>query len=126
MIVKNTRQSVTTGRVERKRKKVTPLTSAQKKYLRGLGHSLKPVVYVGQKGMTHTLVRAMNAAFETHELVKIRFNEFKEKAEKNAVLAGIQKETGGQVCGMIGHTAILYRRNPDPEKRKIDLTRGKS
>ncbi|MFO7965246.1 MAG: ribosome assembly RNA-binding protein YhbY [Desulfobacterales bacterium] len=103
-----------------------PLTGTQKKYLRGMAHSLKPVVFVGQKGMSPSLIRAVNEAFEARELIKIKFNEFKEKEEKRAVLAGIEDRTGARVCGIIGHTAILYRRNPDPEKRKIDLPKGTS
>lgn len=102
------------------------LTGAQKKFLRGLAHGLKPVVFVGQKGLTRSLVAALNDAFETHELVKVKFVEFKEKMQKNAVLADVQKETGAQICGMIGHTAILYRMHPDPLKRRIALPGGKN
>jgi RNA-binding protein len=105
---------------------MTPLSGTQKKYLRGLAHALKPLVFVGQKGMTHSLAKAVSEAFCTHELVKVKFNELKEKPEKMAVLDEIEKETGGLVCGMIGHTAILYRRNPDPEKREIELPKGKN
>ena len=56
------------------------LTSSQCKYLRGLAHKKKPVVQVGQKGMTDALVKALDDALETHELIKIKFVDYKEKS----------------------------------------------
>lgn len=93
------------------------LTSAQRKYLRKLGHHLDPVIIVGKHGVTDMLVRAVTEALEHHELVKIRFNEFKE--EKRALTDEIERRTGSHVAGMIGHVALLYKEQPDEEKRKI-------
>ena len=59
------------------------LTSLQRKHLRGLAQALDAVVLVGKQGVTENLVRAVDAALEAHELVKIRFNEFKD--EKDAL-----------------------------------------
>jgi RNA-binding protein len=42
------------------------LTSSQAKYVRGLAHSLKPVVFVGQKGITATVLETIHAALDTH------------------------------------------------------------
>ena len=49
-----------------------PLTSFQKRYLRGLAHSLSPVVMLGQKGVTPSLVAELGLALNHHELVKVR------------------------------------------------------
>ena len=98
-----------------------PLTSAQKKYLRGAAHSLKPNIIIGQKGMADSVLSAVDEALETHELIKIKFNEFKQKEEKRAILDVIEEKTGSQVCGLTGHVAVLFRRSRDPEKRKIQL-----
>jgi RNA-binding protein len=54
-----------------------------------------------------------------HELIKIKFNEFKEKEQKKEVSGMIEKKTGAEMIGMIGHTAIFYRQQKDAEKRKI-------
>ncbi len=97
------------------------LNSFQAKYLRGLAHGLKPVVLIGQKGLTTELIRSTNDAFRQHELIKIKFIEFKEKKQKQDIAAVIENETGSQMAGMIGHIAILYRPHTDPEKRKIQL-----
>ena len=97
------------------------LSGAQKKYLRGLAHKLKPVVFIGQKGFAASVVTALDEAFNTHELIKVKFNEFKEKEEKQEIISAIEDKTGSSLCGLIGHTAIFFRQNPDPEKRKIDF-----
>ena len=93
------------------------LTSAQRKYLRQLGHHLDPVIIVGKQGVTDMVVRAVTEALEHHELIKIRFNEFKD--EKRELTDEIERRTGCHVAGMIGHVALLYKQNPDEEKRKI-------
>ncbi|MCD6586481.1 MAG: ribosome assembly RNA-binding protein YhbY [Desulfobacteraceae bacterium] len=95
------------------------LKGVHKKYLRGLAHSLKPLVLIGQKGVSPSLFKAIDEALDMHELIKIKFNEFKEKEQKKDVSGMIEKETGSEMVGMIGHTAIFYRQQKDPEKRKI-------
>ena len=97
------------------------MKSSQRKYLRGLAHSMKPVVFVGQKGVTASLAKAIDEALDTHELIKVKFVEFKEKARKTAITAQIEKDSGAVLAGLIGHTAILYRPHRDPEKRRIQL-----
>ena len=97
------------------------LTSNQAKYLRGLAHALKPVVFVGQKGVTPALIASADDAFQHHELIKVRFIEFKEKASKIDIAAAIENKTGGRMVGMVGHVAIFYRPHSDPAKRKILL-----
>ncbi len=84
---------------------------------------MKPVVFVGQKGTTDSLVSALEDAFQTHELIKVKFVEFKEKNQKKEIVEFIEKKNNCQVCGIIGHTAIFFRQNTDAEKRKIDLSK---
>jgi len=93
------------------------LNSSQRKYLRKVGHHLDPLIIVGKQGVTDMLVRAVSEALEHHELVKIRFNEFKD--EKRELVDELVRRTGSQVAGMIGHVALLYKEQPDEEKRKI-------
>ena len=95
------------------------LNSNQRKYLRGVAHHLDPVVLIGKHGLTPTLVKAAAEALEAHELVKVKFNDFKE--QKDALLAELSQQTGSQIAGRIGHVGILYREQPDIEKRLIEL-----
>ena len=60
------------------------LKGSQKKYLRGLAHSLNPVVTIGRGGLSRQVIRSIDEALETHELIKIKFQEFKEKEQKKA------------------------------------------
>ena len=93
----------------------------QKRFLRGLAHALKPVVFVGQKGFSPTLVKAMDEALDRHELVKVKFVEFKEKEKKTALIQQLEKAVDCDMVGLVGHTATFYRQQRDPEKRKIVL-----
>lgn len=95
------------------------LKGIHKKYLRGLAHSRKPLILIGQKGISPSLFKAIDEALDTHELIKVKFNEFKEKDQKEEVSGMIEKETDSEMVGMIGHTAIFYRQQIDSEKRKI-------
>jgi RNA-binding protein len=97
------------------------LTSSQAKYLRGRAHAIKPVVFVGQKGLTEALIKSAGEALYRHEVIKIRFIDFKEKEQKIEIAAALEKKTGSRMAGMIGHTAIFYKPHSDPAKRKIIL-----
>ena len=97
------------------------LKGYQKKFLKGLAHGFKPVVFIGQKGLTPTLIESMREALETHELIKVKFVDFKDRQQKAAMAETVASKAGCQMVGMIGHIAIFYRRQADPENRKIDL-----
>ena len=97
------------------------LAGFQTKYLRGLAHGLKPVVFIGQKGVTDALIASIEQAFDRYELIKIKFIDFKEKRQKKEIAEAIEVKTDCLLAGMIGHVAIFYRQHDDPEKRKIGL-----
>jgi RNA-binding protein len=97
------------------------ITSTQAKYLRGIAHGLKPVVYIGQKGLSDALIRSTEDAFDSHELIKIKFIDHKEKKLKTEIARALEGRTESHLAGMVGHIAIFYRQHPDPDKRKIVL-----
>ena len=97
------------------------LTGADRKYLRGLAQPLKSVVQVGKAGVTQGLIGTVTRALDTHELIKVRFVEFKK--EKRELSKEIAQRTRCEIAGMIGHIVILYREQPDEEKRRIRLPR---
>jgi RNA-binding protein len=100
---------------------VEKLKGYQKKYLKGLVHGMKPLVFVGQKGLSPTVTTAVDESLEKHELIKVRFIDFKEKDQKKEMVGIIEKETESELVGMVGHIAIFYRQQRDPEKRKIHV-----
>jgi RNA-binding protein len=95
------------------------LAGSQRTYLRGLAHSLQPVIQIGKNGITPELVKAVDEALAIHELIKIKFVYFKE--EKKELSEEIARQTSGETVGLIGNVVILYRQNPKEDKRKIIL-----
>ncbi len=95
------------------------LTGAQKKYLRGLAHSLKPVVRIGRGGLTDSLIESLDEALESHELVKVKFTDHQDRKRQLAV--EIDERLKCAQAGAIGHVVIFYRRARDPKKRAIRL-----
>lgn len=97
------------------------LSGYQKKYLKGLAHGLKPVVFIGQSGLSESVVENADAALKKHELVKVKFVAFKEKKQKNDIIAAFSHRTAAELVGLIGHTAIFFRANLDTDKKRILL-----
>lgn len=97
------------------------LKGFQKKFLKGLAHGLKPVVFIGQKGLSANLIESIQEALRSHELIKVKFVEFKAKQQKVSMAEAVAVEADCQLVGMIGHIAIFYRQQTDPEKSKIQL-----
>ena len=97
------------------------LKGYQLNYLRALAHPLKPVILIGQKGVTEMVVLSLEEALDHHELIKVKFIENKSKADKRMMVESIQKATSAHFVGMVGHIATLYRPHPEAAKRKIKL-----
>lgn len=91
------------------------LTGKQAKFLRGLGHSLKPVLQVGKNGLTETVIEQIRSILEMHELIKIKVIK---SSPQTAEEAGekLSSTLPCQVAQLIGKTLLLYKqREEDPE-----------
>jgi len=99
------------------------LTGSQRKHLRGLAHSYKPAVYIGKEGLSDSVARSIDLAIEANELIKIKISA--DRDTRAEIIPVIEERTECECVGAVGHMAILYRRNPDPEKRQIELPRAK-
>jgi len=95
------------------------LKGFERTYLRGLAHSIKPVVQIGKSGLSDEVTASIKEALAARELIKIKFNEYKE--EKKQLAAEIEKVTASEMAGMVGNVAIFYKENDDTAKRKIKL-----
>ncbi len=97
-----------------------PLAGYQRKFLRSRAHGLDPVVHVGQGGVTDAVRGAVDEALLAHELIKVRLHQ---PPDKKAMAADLAEGASAELCGVVGHTVILYR--PHPEAPKIEVpTRG--
>lgn len=97
------------------------LKGSQRKYLRGAAHGFKPAVQIGKEGLSESVVRAIDAALEAQELIKLKIAA--DSDERERMVPVIEEQLGCECVGTVGRMAILYRQQPDPEKRKIELPR---
>jgi RNA-binding protein len=88
------------------------LSEKQRKHLRGLGHALKPIVLLGQAGLTEAVVAEAVRALNDHELVKVRVTGM-ERDARDETIATLASRTHSELVGRIGHTALLYRQNKE-------------
>ena len=98
------------------------LSSSHKKYLRGLAHELDPLVLVGKGGVSDGLLDNLDQALDSHELVKVKFNDWKD--EKKELSAQLADRLDACQVGSIGNVAIFYRPARDEKKRHIQLPKG--
>lgn len=89
------------------------LTSKQKSYLRSLAHKLKPVVMIGNAGVTENVIQEIDRSLSHHELIKVRISGV-ERNEKTKTANEICQETNSELINIIGHIAILYRAGKKP------------
>jgi len=77
------------------------LKGFQRKYLRALAHPLKPVVLIGQRGVTDELLKSLDEALNQHELIKLKFIENKNRADKARMLQTLQNAAHVHLVGTI-------------------------
>jgi RNA-binding protein len=75
---------------------------------RGLAHHLKPVVMVGEKGITENLLAELNRALDDHELIKVSIAGA-DRADRRLMTAELCQTTGAQLVQLIGRVSVLYR-----------------
>jgi RNA-binding protein len=80
----------------------------QLRFLRGKAHALKPVVMMGQKGLTDNVVAETVQALRDHELIKVRIRAA-DRGVREALLAELVSRSDCALVNRIGHVAILYR-----------------
>ncbi len=94
------------------------LSEAQKKYLRGRGHALKPLIMVGDSGLSDALLAEYESTLDHHELIKVRVRVGDREA-RDAMIEELCRESSATLVQRIGNVALVYRANPEkkPEKR---------
>ncbi len=95
------------------------LSGAERRWLRGRAHHLKPVTHLGKAGLTDPAVAAVDDALTARELIKIRLLDT--AAGRWEVAAELEQRLACEVVGVIGHVLILFRRHPEPDRRVLEL-----
>jgi RNA-binding protein len=88
------------------------ITAKQRRWLKGQVHHLKPVVLLGQAGLTDAVVAEIDGALAYHELIKVKIS-VGDRDLRDAVVAKIAAHTGSDLIDRIGNVAAFYRANPD-------------
>ena len=87
------------------------MNSADKKKLRAEAHTLKPVVMIGQSGLTAAVLAEIELALDSHELIKVKIRA--ERDDRKLISEKICTDTGAELIQTIGQIAVLYRLNPN-------------
>ena len=95
-----------------------PLRGKQRRFLRGLGHHLDPVVQVGKEGISDGLVGATEAALEQHELIKVRVGE-NAGDDRHDIAGELATRTGSALVQVLGRTFLLYKARPEEPTIKL-------
>ena len=90
----------------------SPLTNAAKRDLKARAQRLEPILKVGHAGVTPEFLASLDRALTDHELVKVRFGDFKE--EKKTLTPVLAEKTGSEVVMRVGNVAVFYRRRAVP------------
>ena len=97
-------------------------SSADKKYLRSLGHQLKPVVTVAGNGLTESVVAELDRALSDHELIKVKL-AVGDRDAKKATIGEICLQSKAELIQSIGHMILLYRQADKPNPKLSNLLR---
>jgi RNA-binding protein len=95
------------------------LSNPQIRKLKALAQRLQPILHVGKSGLTDAFLTSVDQALADHELIKIKFAAFKD--ERKSLAAEIAARTNSELVWVVGHVAVLYRMQPDPNRRRVLL-----
>ena len=88
------------------------LTEKMKRDLRGRGHTLKPVVSIGNAGLSKAVLREIELSLDHHELMKVKIGGA-ERDERKQIISRICDCFDAELVQAIGHIALIYRKHPE-------------
>ena len=94
------------------------ITSSKKKKFRQIGHHLKPIVTVGNSGITGGVIDEMQRALNDHELIKVKL-KIEEKSERAREVKDLSTALNAHLIQLIGKNALLYKKNPGAKSSSL-------
>ena len=91
------------------------LSTAEKKILRAKSYSLKPVVIIGQRGVSEAVLSEIDISLEAHELMKVRFRGA-DREKRTKLSCSIAEKAGAELIHQIGAVAVFFR--PAKQQKK--------
>jgi RNA-binding protein len=106
---------------------IEPLSNPQIRRFKAAAQLLDPILKVGKAGLSDGFVRSVNEALSQHELVKIKFADFKE--QKKELAPQLAAKTASHLIMRVGNVMVLHRPKPEgqpakPEIRKAEIEPG--
>lgn len=101
------------------------LSPEQRREYRAIAHNLKPVIIVGDKGLSEGLQEELERALNDHELIKVKIANPDREARQEAVNT-LCESTGAQLVQSIGKIAVILRRAKKPNPKLSNLQRYKN
>ncbi|WP_263144734.1 YhbY family RNA-binding protein [Pseudomonas sp. RIT-PI-AD] len=98
------------------------LNQEQKKHYKSIGHHLKPVLIVAENGLTEGVTAELERALNDHELIKVQFR-ITERDDRRALIDELCRTARCELIQTIGKMALIYRRNPKPNKNLSNVSR---
>jgi RNA-binding protein len=95
------------------------LTNAQISRLKGMAQRMDATLKVGKAGLSDGFLQTVRDTLAHRELIKVKFDEFKD--QKKTLAPELAEKTESRLVTLIGNVAVLYRQNPDPEKRRVNV-----
>lgn len=89
------------------------LSAKEKRALVAKAHHLKPVVILGQKGLTDAVTNEIDLALSHHELIKVKIAQSEDKAERQEICQQIAHKLDAAFLNLLGNIGIFYRPKPD-------------
>ena len=99
------------------------LTQEQKKHFKSIGHHLKPVLIVAENGLSEGVLAELERALADHELIKVQLRLTEREARQQAI-AELCQAGRAELVQSIGKMALIYRRNPQPNKNLSNISRS--
>ena len=91
-----------------------PLTNPEIRKLKARAQHLEPMFKVGKAGLSDAFVSGLKDALALHELIKVKFTEFKEEKKPRAPV--IAEKTSSHLIMRVGNVAVYFRAKPEPAK----------
>jgi RNA-binding protein len=96
------------------------MTPVQRKELRARAHALKPVIMVGDAGLSDAVLAETDRALHDHELIKVRLSGA-DRETREQMAAHMCAQLEAQQIQAIGHIRVIFRANPPPEPERISI-----
>ena len=100
-----------------------PLSNQDKRQFKTIGHHLKPVLILGDKGLTEAVLEELDLRLEDHELIKVKVNA-ETREDLDTIIEAMVTAAGAELVQRIGNIALLYRAAKKPNPKLSNLLRA--